>query len=139
MKKIINKPSKFKAYLTRWFFMSSGKQNYNEFFNFFFTLEDFKKLMMIEEFLKPYLGKYKTIKYFLLPNTKYDLQLPGCGIHLYDELEYENLFSVLTTDKKFTFGNATYTFKEDGLYLTNGNADEMDIIKRRNKLEKEYT
>ena len=94
--------------------------------------------MIIEKFLRPHTGKFIKIEHYIMLDEKNDM-LSGCGICLSYELENESLFNVNTKEESFIFGGVTYFIKADGLYSDSVCNVHSDKLKKRNKLEKQYT
>lgn len=130
MIRVVKSPSKMWVYLNRLF----HDNYYNENRSYFFTLEDYRRLMMIEELLKPQTGKYMKIKHSLLINQNFD-QLSGCVVSLRYTLDNTGFGHIETNQDWFYFGSIKYYVKPDGIYTESEINPLTEKIKKRNKLE----
>lgn len=116
MEKVFNSPSLLTILYERALFENSDKAIYNEYFTFYFTIEDFRRLILIEKLLKPHTGKYDTIRYGLLENTKADKPLSGCTVFIHDELDWGDSYHLKTNTDNFEYAGAQYVINNKGLY-----------------------
>jgi hypothetical protein len=135
MIKIIKSPNILYTLISRLF----CDKTYNKYYKYKFSIEEYKKYLMVKRLLKPYQGKYKRIsKYMKLDNKSFEPK-SGCVVTLICTLEQEEIISVDIAEKYFTIGDILYSFELDGIYTDTLNNPICSFLKRRNKLEKQYT